>query len=51
MADYNTAFGPAASGRGIKKCNKKGADQFVGEPQIYEIYPIELRALKIFNYS
>ena len=22
MADYNTAFGPAASGRGIKKCNK-----------------------------
>jgi hypothetical protein len=22
MADYNTAFGPAASGRGIKKYNK-----------------------------
>jgi hypothetical protein len=33
MADYNTAFGPAASGRGIKKCNKQDTSRlrYIGD--------------------
>ena len=44
MAHYNTAFYPAASGRGIKKCNKKA-------PGLENIYPMQSFSLQNYIYE